>query len=138
MSLELQSLSRRHTCQECGDLRVLTERGAYLCPNGHGRVTTGINQTQERIAKERIAFLRWAEQWPEATKELKGWSIVGHVGLWKRQSREVKRVHQDEGLADLTEFARTAKLLPGEELPPGCIAARDAEWKVWSFGRLVK
>jgi hypothetical protein len=118
-------------CEECGAVRMITERGAVLCPNGHGRVlsNSGITAKQLRNAERDRQRAIWAESFPLATQKDERpaafgvYEIVGRKGLWKF------KIHDGRDTSRLKWMEEPTEVGPGE-----IVAGYDC--KVFYFQRM--
>lgn len=85
------------------------ESDALICPDGHGRVLGVANATDYANEKWKHDSEAWRAGFPQATKQERGWKIVGKDGLWKRQSPEDRE---------------TSRLDLGEQAPDGMVGAK--------------
>lgn len=100
---------RGFICPVCQKFVMRTEQGALICPDGHGRVLGTATEVEYADMKWAHESAAWRKGFPEATKQDKGWKIVGKDGLWKRQSPEDRE---------------TSRLDLGEQAPEGMVGAK--------------
>jgi hypothetical protein len=63
----MEEPDQRMWCQECHALRVLTESGAIICPNGHGMVLSNFDKRLLKTAERDQLRWKWLRQFPVCT-----------------------------------------------------------------------
>lgn len=112
-------------CPDCGKFVMRTDLDALICPDGHGKVLGVMNAIDYGVAARRHRLATWLAAMPTATKQKKGFEIVGIAGVFKRAAVMRK--------GDKT----TSRLKVGERAPDGLVAAKVGE-RAFVFTRIEK